>query len=507
MTGVSRQYEHFMRKALNAYQSSVADAILIEKEGGFTGEKDGGSNHGSTEAIYRLHATRLKCLIAAASYGPCLESAEMEALRLTEKHWFSPPIADKLLSHRERIWNVFVDIVLALARCRLDHSFFHRSIYRQAQALMWSNVLYDPASGRLSGSLGTVPAHLACKLRGLNYATSAADSAIVVISSLFEKKRSQLCAVWVTEGGAMPSVFQTLNNCVRKYDSLRGKYISAYVESLRLCNRAKDLETFLRWTYSSPRDLPDFFAASAINLGDRPPQSRAQDSLVADSSNTSTFHFLTSIKRITNSALASVLFKEIKEASSKQSADALEEKLKILYASFLRINCNPKLVLRHRFRDVCESDGVQEVTKALIFVCNKIGMKKCIGKIHAHTTDWSGQKTEEYTLLSAIEKCKTLFPSLTGGFFSAKKVLKAMKYNENATITPADTSPQKMYSVTIPVGLNAGDTFVTIVKHGDKKRKLRLSVPAGSPKRIRFTVSSEHGAEILTAKTKNLLVA
>lgn len=182
-----RQFEIQTKEALGAYQ-----AALDENPSSEHGEA-GGSSHGIAEVRYRLHASRLKCLILAASASEDdRNAAEEEALRLTEKFWFSPPKdVDSLdsTSIRDRIWNVLADIVSALAQCRLEHSFFHRSVYRHAQALMWAPVLCDPVAGRAEGSKSTVPATKSYHLRGLNHATNAAKSALAVISTLFEKKR------------------------------------------------------------------------------------------------------------------------------------------------------------------------------------------------------------------------------------------------------------------------------------------------------------------------------
>jgi len=152
----------------------------------------GGSSHGSTEVFYRLHASRLKCLLMAADSNENEKSlAEEEALRLAEMHWFVPRNMPKSsTSVRDRVWNVLADIVSALAKCRLDQSFFHRSVYRHAQALMWAPVLCDPVTGRKEGSKSTIPATKSYHLRGLNHATNAAASALAVMGTLFEKKRS-----------------------------------------------------------------------------------------------------------------------------------------------------------------------------------------------------------------------------------------------------------------------------------------------------------------------------
>lgn len=181
-----RLFEQHMKKALECYR-----AALDEKPDD-NGEA-GGSSHGTTEIFYRLHATRLKCLIMAVNTDEqTRDLAEEEALRLTEKYWFSQPAnynEYESLGIRDRMWSVLSDVVSALAQCRLEHPFFHRSVYRHAQALMWAPLVNDPTTGRLEGSKGTVPPTRSCHLRGLNHATNAASSALAVMSSLFEKRR------------------------------------------------------------------------------------------------------------------------------------------------------------------------------------------------------------------------------------------------------------------------------------------------------------------------------
>ena len=308
-----------MTKALDAYHSSTVEAEALEHTNELVVEQHGGSSNGSTEAVYRLHATRLKCLVAAVDrIGDERELAETEALRLGEKHWYAevdPRVSESLLV-RDRIWNVLADVVVALAQCRLDVAYFHRSVYRHAQALLWAPILSDPQE-RAFGSLGTVPATRAFKLRGLN-STDAASSAAVVMGTLFEKKRSQLCAVWVTSGSS-ESVFQTLNNSVRKYDSLRGKYIAAYLETLRLCNRRGELEIFLKWAYAAQRDLPSYFAASAAVGCQKPEHGHTHDCLLLRSHDLSSRHFLTAVKRQVNSALASVILYESQKLTPRET--------------------------------------------------------------------------------------------------------------------------------------------------------------------------------------------
>lgn len=187
-----RAYERHMQRALGAYAEALREAISLDKEGALTDTQAGGSSHGVTEALYRLAASRQKCLLRAVCHNDNTRApAEMEALRLTEKFWYVQPNSEAAPNKgiRERIWLVLADVVGALSQCRLDEPFFHRSVYRYAQALMWAPILFDPREGSAQGSLATVPATRSHLIRGLNSSTGCAFSAEVVMASLFDKKR------------------------------------------------------------------------------------------------------------------------------------------------------------------------------------------------------------------------------------------------------------------------------------------------------------------------------
>jgi hypothetical protein len=190
----TRAYERHMKRALQDYAASYDEAKVIDEEGGLGEIHGGGSSHGLTEILYRLHASRLKCLLSAVSQREGdRDAAELEALRLTMAHWFRTPNAkteSEGLDTRGRVWAVLVDVVSALAQCRNDQPFFHRSIYRHAQALMWAPVLHDPLSGTANGSMGLVPVTKGHLLRGFNNSTTpCAHSVEAIVSPLFEKKR------------------------------------------------------------------------------------------------------------------------------------------------------------------------------------------------------------------------------------------------------------------------------------------------------------------------------
>lgn len=188
----TRAYERHMRQALQDYAASYREAKAVDDEGGLGEIHGGGSTHGLTEVLYRLHASRLKCLLYAVKQKEGeRDTAELEALRLTMMNWFHAPNETELDGRdtRGRVWAVLVDVVSAMAQCRIDQPFFHRSVYRHAQALMWSPVLHDPVSGMADGSLGLVPVTRGHLLRGFNSTTPCATSVEAILNPLFEKKR------------------------------------------------------------------------------------------------------------------------------------------------------------------------------------------------------------------------------------------------------------------------------------------------------------------------------
>lgn len=515
-----------MSLALESYSVAYWQAKSIEDEGGFIVDQSGGSAHGSTEVLYRLLASRLKCLIEAVSRESSeLAQAEAEALRITEKYWFQQAGKSSGLDRRDRVWNVLADVVTGLAQCRLNHAYFHRSVYRHAQALMWAPVLYAP-SNAADGSLGTVPATRSYQVRGLNNSTHAANSAEVIMSSLFDKRRSgqscldpqtaalrissllsfitlltflrsQLCAVWVTTTSSC-SPFQILNNSTRKYDSLRGKYISAYLECLRLCRRRSELETFLKWTSTTRRDLPSFFQASARNGGAAPAKPHTHDCLLHTDQTLSQQCFLISVKRQTNSAFADVLLGEIKRigSCSDENKKSMENLLKYAYACFLRVHCT--------MDDLRKSKAWrygQNVVLEVEAVCQAYLSLGDTMTSPSNMNGWSGSARKAAIFGAALEKCRLLFPSLSGSFFLRKTPAKGKKGGEsdandgmasrlkkrksNGEGAPASNVS---FDVLVPKSLSHGDTFFTVVKIGETNQKVKLTVPKGNPSTLRFTL-------------------
>lgn len=168
---------------------AVVEGKAFTSDGNTLEFQGGGSSHGITEMVYRLHASRLKTLLAAVkSVRHERNYFISEALRITSKHWFNKaPDGFEDMDLNDQLWEVFCDVVDAIASARREQPFFHRSVYRHAQAMLWAPIFHDP-DGCLKGCLEPVPAHKAHRIQGLG-SGPCVNSAEPIINTLFDKKR------------------------------------------------------------------------------------------------------------------------------------------------------------------------------------------------------------------------------------------------------------------------------------------------------------------------------
>ena len=477
-----RRYEYSMRHALQAYADSFEHGLKLEKEGVLGAEQQGGSSHGATEVQYRLHATRLKCLINALKHNEQeRDAAEAECLRLVEKHFWSKSPPDPTGTVRDRAWNVLTDLVDALIQCRVDYSCYHRSVFRHAQALLWAPLVNDPTQSE--GSFGEVPGSRANKLRGLN-SGGALESAASVIGSLFDRRRAQLCAVWMTQGSA--EAFEQINVTVRKYDSLRGKYIAAYLDILQAGHRKNEIETFWRWVSASSRDLPSYMQMTAGNsnqLGAEKGKSHTNDYLLLTARPFAFHHMLADVKRRTNAALAAVILHEVQNL--KATSKVTEGHLKQIYSCYLRLNCEAADLHKSRIRKL---SSVKPIVDGLVYIYTQLATEEELRKRPKHIMgDWSMDSQQTRTLDLALEKCRELFPTLNNNFLSSKKT-NVSKKRRGASSEP-EAPTQQVFRVNVPEGMSEGETFLTDIMVGETKKRIRLTVPQGGATTLRFTLS------------------
>ena len=336
-----RVYETKMSEAIQNYSVALVDAQNVEKSSGGQDIKNGGSSHGSREVLYRLHTARFKALLLAIKNSAEMgELAEIEAHRISSTSWFDA--TNKLQTSsddiRGKTWDLYVDCVQGLASCRKGVSYFHRAAYRLAQALHWAPAFHDTSFCYRSGNIEVIPLLKRERISELDR-VSFAECAESVIMSLFDKKRAHLVAVWVTTSAAPPP-FEVLNDSIRKYDSLRLKYIRAFIDTMVLCNRRDRIETFLSWAVSSSQDLPGFYEASAKSFKG----GNAEKSLFFSSG------FLVKVIRTSTTALAKMILADLahmkKDGINEKSRKILKEDFKLSYNIFLRLRSTPEDILR-----------------------------------------------------------------------------------------------------------------------------------------------------------------
>ena len=212
----------------------------------------GGSKNGPIEILYRFLAARAKVIVRAVGSHPYLCSKRSDASDNnsdTESDGEMDVEADTAISfsvwrRREenacKLLEVGLDEKVGwgeeddddddvrfnmvnhleltkslLQRCRSINPYFHRSLYRQAQLVLWAPCVSDPTS----------------------FSTDdAAYEAMKVLAQLTERKHPQIVGVWVTLSGNEYecSGFERINSSATKFNSLRSKYLGALG---RLCER------------------------------------------------------------------------------------------------------------------------------------------------------------------------------------------------------------------------------------------------------------------------------
>jgi hypothetical protein len=342
-----------------------------------------------------------------------------------------------------------------------------------------------------------------------------AESAFVVISSLFERKRPQLVAVWVTSSSS-DSPFQTLNAAIRKYDTLRGKYIAAFLEISSLCKKRDEIEALLRSAYASFRDEPSYFAASAESQGAKPKKSHGDDCLlVRNYRSIPSFFFLTSVKRQANGAFASAILHEMAKkvvapGNDKASIDTFKE----AFSCFRRLQCPADDLVKSRSwkfehcgGSIAGNSANRSVKNVVEAVATAYCRTKCVfSALVDPSVDWSGESQLTSLLRNALTKGSEMFPNISATFFSKKQGSPKRKRKRVTPVESAETaSSRKSYEVNLPEGLKAGSTFVVSVEEVGRPRKVRLTVPDQSARVMRFTlaVSSAAAKNITEGGEKN----
>jgi len=346
------------------------------------------------------------------------------------------------------------------------------------QALCWAPVFLHPDDVKNNTSLATVPATKSHYVRGLNHATPCVNSGEVIMAKLFERKRPQLCSVWVTTPGTAPSPFEAINNSIRKFDCLRSKYVEGYVECLRLCKRTEKLEMLLEWVRTSNRDLPSFYQASALAKGGEPKNPHTNDCLLLKKPSIENLGLIRSVKRKINSAIADVVIQELqtsKKSGSQVSQIKVKEYLKLSFTSYLQLNCT----IRDLERSRAWKYGLGSI-REVEALCESYLALQDHEHVHMKEQNWSGGAQKKVVLEAALQKAHEVFPNI----LSKKKSRKRTK-----TDAKVDESKKKPFIVEVPSGLSKGDSFQATIRHKGFVKKVRLTVPEGNPTRLKFSLT------------------
>lgn len=257
---------------------------------------------------------------------------------------------------------------------------------------------------------------------------------------------------------------------------------------MRLCKRRHKLDELLHAAGSSLRDLPSFYQASAAAKGGPPELPQTKESLLVKGRSVASMDFLKAVKRQVNSAIAVILTE-----TTLGDAKSEEEMLKAAYACYLRLNCSLEELRRCRawkFGNIPEVDAL----------CRLYLARKDHEDVHAEASNWTGGGHKTAVLKSALEKCSSLFPTLPSNLYGKKKAKRQRKQptkNSEPSQSPKRKQPEASsatvpFHVTVPAGLVAGDKFDTTVElDGGTKKKIRLTVPAGNPRKLMFSLAQE----------------
>jgi len=188
-----------------------------------------------------------------------------------------------------------------------------------------------------------------------------------------------------------------------------------------------------------------------------------------------------------NSAMSDVILQEL----SSKDGKSVENLLKLSYACYLRLNSNIRDIRKCRAWKY-ERGGVREV-EALCQAFLKLGEKALIS---VDPNDWSGGGKKAAILEAALQKCRELFPTISGTYFSTKKVTQKAKNHseqdktgtENAHAQTKLAGTKRSFEVAVPDGLSVGETFTTTIRSGENSKKVKLTVPSGKPRMLRFSI-------------------
>lgn len=240
------------------------------------------------------------------------------------------------------------------------------------------------------------------------------------------------------------------------------------------------------------RDLPSFYQASALKGGGLPDTNHNRESLLLKGRSVEVMTFIRTVKRQINRALADIVAKEFHSAAIKECPDFLKRS----YACFLRLNC--EVVELEKTREWKFGRSPIPEVEAL---CQIYQARKDAKLITSPSNNWSGGSSKSVILEAALEKCRELFPMLSTTLFAKRKkkaTPKPLSFAEDdpdSKRSAPDDDETKEFVVDVPRGLEVGEKFQTTIQIGHQLKTIRLTVPAGNPEKLKFTMKTSKTGE------------
>jgi len=335
-----------------------------------------------------------------------------------------------------------------------------------------------------------------------------------------------------------------LNDTVRKYDTLRSKYIGAFIDCMRLCKRKSPLTTLINWCTSSRRDLVSFYSASAAALGSSPKQIHNRNNLLLQGAGL--IHF--SMRRA-NAALAAITQVEAYTMASRERADDwkdnIRKELECAYECFLRLNCPivDGIWQSQKFKRNLIDGRIIEIEA----LCDTHGLSND-PNYRMVSNQWNGRRVDTWEvkfrrLQMILIRCNRMFPGITQQYNYSKKGRKKRFIVETNTeardnqlgecdddlkSTCSDESNvghgdsvekrtetngdgktamiTRQIIVRVPEGAKETDSLqITVICGASFQKKVHLTTPPGNPAKLKFKMKVPNNntqAEVKVKKVK-----
>jgi hypothetical protein len=202
-------------------------------------------------------------------------------------------------------------------------------------------------------------------------------------------------------------------------DRILIRFIVAYVESLRLNASSEELEVLMRRILSCPRDLPSFYACTAVSLGGKAHRPHSRDPLVVRGRALSSNYFLTTLKRIVNGAMAGILLEQC-QLPSANATEYWESRLMTAYICFLRLNMTlEELVTNNTWSyNRIENSEASTILNAIV----QLYRQPCVPRDSIPPPScWSNDYLGIQALREALQFCQTRFSNLSSTMRSKPK--------------------------------------------------------------------------------------